>query len=124
MSDPAKGTKLPTEAIGEQPGRPIEQKDVPTRRVRMMMVNPADFMFLFTKGMTFRKHSVLIEGLPEDAQLIAIAADSIRNGIMLVVQSDSFDEIPIDVLPPVQRVQIQTGIINATKKKKVPRKKR
>lgn len=120
MSD--KGTKQATEAEAKDLEK-LKKAEVPTRRVKMMMVNPADFMFLFTKGMTFRKHTKLIEGLPEDAQLIAIAADSVRNGIMLVVQSESYDPVPATVLPPVEMVKIQTGVVGATKKKKAPRKK-
>lgn len=96
---------------------------IPVRRVRMLMVNPADFMFLFTKGMLYRKTTRIIEGVPDDARLIAVAADSPRNGIMLVVESDEYDEIPINVLPPVQPVSINVGDKSATKKKKAPRKK-
>lgn len=97
---------------------------IPTRRVRVLMVNPTDFMFLFTKGLVFRKTTKLIEGVPEDAQLIAVAADSVRNGVMLVVQSKEYDEVPMDVLPPVQMCSIDVGVKGATKKKKAPRKKK
>lgn len=96
---------------------------VPTRRVKMFMVKPDDFMFLFTKGLKWRKNTTIMEGAPDDAQVIAVAADSIRNGIMLVVQSASFEEVPINVLPPVVPIEINVGIQNATKKKKTPRKK-
>lgn len=97
---------------------------IPVRRVRMLMVNPADFMFLFTKGMLYRKTTRIIEGVPDDARLIAVTADSARNGIMLVVESAEYDEIPINVLPPVQPVSINVGDKSATKKKKAARKKR
>lgn len=133
MSDPA---KEPKKMINKDEGlarmkridsapklENINAADIPTRRVRMLMVNPADFMFLFTKGLAFRKRTKIIEGVPEDASLIAVAADSARNGIMLVVESTEYDEIPINVLPPVQVVNIDTRIIGATKKKKAPRKK-
>lgn len=102
----------------------LKNAPIPTRRVRMLMVNPADFMYLFTEGLVFRKRAELIKGVPDDAVLIAIAADSMRNGIMLVVQSKTFDEIPINELPPVIPVSIQTGVVGATKKKKGPRKKK
>lgn len=97
---------------------------IPTRRVRMFMVKPDDFMFLFTKGLKWRKNTRIVAGAPDDAQVIAVAPDSIRNGIMLVVQSATFDEIPINVLPPVVPIEIDVGVQNATKKKKAPRKKR
>lgn len=102
----------------------LKNMKMPMRRVRMLMVNPADFMYLFTKGLVLRKHTKILEGLPEDATLIAIAADSIRNGIMLVVESSTFEEIPINVQPPIVPVKIEIGIPGATKKKKVARKKK
>jgi hypothetical protein len=97
-----------------------EQKttEVPKRRVKMLMVKPAEFMFLFTKGLRFQKNFKIISGIPEDTKLIAIAADSIRNGIMLVVSSSEYDEIPINVLPPVEMVNIDLdGIKKFTAKK-------
>jgi hypothetical protein len=100
-----------------------QQAEIPKRRVRMLMVKPEEFMWLFTKGLSFRKQTRIIEGIPEDAQLVAIAADSVRNGVMLVVHSAEYEEIPINVLPPVQVVNIDTGLKNATKKKKHDRKK-
>jgi len=104
--------------------KPKEELKIPTRRVRMFMVKPADFMFLFTKGLKWRKNTTIVKGAPADAQVIAVAPDSIRNGIMLVVQSAEFDEIPINVLPPVDPIEIDVGVQNATKKKKAPRKKK
>lgn len=101
----------------------MKKAEIPMRRVRMLMVNPTDFMFLFTKGLKFRKATEVIEGVPDDATLIAVAADSVRNGIMLVVQSSEYEPIPINVLPPVQPVSINTGVKDATKKKKPTRKK-
>lgn len=103
----------------------LKEAKVPTRRVRMLMVNPTDFMFLFTKGLKFRKNYKIIKGVPDDAQVIAVAPDSIRNGIMLVVQSSEFDEIPINVLPPTIPVDIDLdAVTKPTKKAKTDRKKK
>lgn len=102
----------------------LKDAKIPTRRVKMLMVNPADFMYLFTKGLVFRKQTKIVKGVPEDAVLVAIAADSMRNGIMLVVESQTYDEVPINVLPPVEPVSIDLGVPGATKKKKAPRKKK
>jgi hypothetical protein len=99
--------------------------EVPKRRAAMLMVKPGEFMFLFTKGLRFQKNFKVIEGVPEDAKVIAVAPDSIRNGIMIVITSSEFDEIPINVLPPVLPVNIDLdGIKNATKKKNVPARKK
>lgn len=109
----------------EQPDlEKLKEAEVPTRRAKMLMVNPTDFMFLFTKGLEFRKHTKLLEGIPEDAVLLAVAAEPVRHGIMLVVQSESYPEIPINQMPPVELVSIKTGITGATKKNKVSRKKK
>jgi hypothetical protein len=102
----------------------LKNAKIPTRRVRMLMVNPVDFMWLFTKGLAFRKQLKIIDGVPEDAKLVAVMADSVRNGIMLVVESASYDAIPINAMPPVQPVKISTGVKDATKKKKAARKKK
>ena len=105
------------------PEEPEDEEGIPTRKAKLLMVNPTDFMFLFEKGLSFRKHTKLIEGIPEDAVLLAVAADPVRHGIMLVVQSESYEPIPINQMPPTQVVTIQTGVVDATKKKKQPRKK-
>lgn len=102
-----------------------EGAKIPKRRVKMLMVKPGEFMFLFTKGLRFQKNFKVIAGVPEDAKVITVAPDSIRNGIMIVVQSQEYDEVPINVLPPVEPVNIDLdGIKNATKKKNVPDRKK
>lgn len=108
----------------EAPKPPAEEIEIPTRKVKMLMVNPVDFMYLFTKGLEFRKQTKIMEGVPEDATLLTLAADPIRHGIMMVVESETYEPIPINEMPPVEVVSINTGVKDATKKKKVPRKKR
>lgn len=93
-------------------------EDTPKRRVRFMVINPSDFLMLFTKGMIFSKRTELIEGAPADAMIVGMNMDHIRGGIILVVQSDEYEEIPMTVMPPVQHVKIQWGVQGATKKKK------
>lgn len=116
----AKIEELPKEGV---PGE-MSEMEIPTRRAKMLMVNPADFMYLFTKGLRFRKNTQIISGLPEDAKLLTLAAEPARGAIMLVVESDSYAEIPINELPPVELIEIQQGEKGATKKKAAPRKKR
>lgn len=102
----------------------MKKAKIPTRRAKMLMVNPGDFMFLFTKGLKWRKNTQLIAGIPDDAELIAVAAEPVRHAIMLVVKSSTYEPIPIDQMPPIELVEIQTGRVGATKKKPAPRKKR
>lgn len=110
-------------ARGQEPPKEEEQEEIPTRRVRMLMVNPTDFMYLFGAGVVFRKRTELMEGLPDDAILLTVAADPIRHGIMMVVESQTFEPIPINQMPPVLPISINTGVLGATKKKKPARKK-
>lgn len=93
-------------------------EDVPTRRVRFLMINPQDFLMLFAKGLVFAKRTQLITGLPEDAKLVSMTVDHVRGGIILVAQSDTYDEVPMTEMPPVQLVEIELGQKGATKKKR------
>lgn len=103
---------------------PAEGFEIPTWRVKMLMVDPTEFVYLFTKGLRIRKQTQLVLGVPEDAQVVSIAADTKRLGVMMVVQSESYPEIRKDILPPIQYVRFNLGDKTATKKKKAPRKKR
>ena len=117
----AKKAKEPKKVVPKEVPPLPENMEIPTRRARMLMVNPADFMFLFTKGLRVRKQFELIEGVPEDAKLLTIAAEPVRGGIMMVVESEEYEEIPINVMPPIQMVRINTGKFHtkgATKSKK------
>lgn len=124
MSEHKKPKDLETDPsikVVEKP-KPAE---VPKRRVKMLMVKPGEFMFLFTKGLRFQKNFKVVKGVPDDAKLITVVPDSIRNGIMLVVQSSEYPEVPMNVLPEVEMVDIDLdGIKNPTKKKVVPKRKR
>lgn len=106
--------------VAEKP-KPAE---IPTRRVKMLMVKPGEFMFLFTKGLRFQKNFKVIKGVPEDAKLITVVPDSIRNGIMLVVQSSEYPEVPMNVLPDVEPVEIDLDAVKRPTKKDVKRKKK
>ena len=101
-----------------------EGMEIPKWRVKMLMVDPTEFVYLFTKGLKLRKQTQVVLGVPEDAQVVSIAADTKRLGVMMVVQSESYPEIPKTVLPPIQYVRFNLGDKQATKKKKQPRKKK
>jgi hypothetical protein len=102
------------------PKAPTEMfdKDTPTRRVRFLVVNPSDFLMLFRKGLTLAKRMHVFEGVPADAQLVSMTVDHVRGGIILVVQSEEYEPVPITVMPPVQQVSMRVGVEGATKKKK------
>ena len=109
----------------EQPDlEKMKKAKIPTRRAKMLRVEPADFMFLFTKGLLWRKNTRLVAGVPDDAEILTIAADPLRHAIFIVVKSSTYEPIPIEQIPPIELVEIQTGRVGATKKKPAPRKKR
>lgn len=98
-------------------------KEVPMARRRVLMVNPSEFAGLFTKGLVFAKRTRLVEGLPDDALLLGTAYDIRLDAILMVVESEEFDEVPMTELPPRVMVSIETGISKAIAKKKSYRKK-
>lgn len=104
-------------------GKEVPEEQVPTRRTRVMMINPVEWMALFTTGLKFAKQTQLIEGVPADAQLIGAAYDIRRDAILLVIESDEYEPVPITKQPPTQLVRIKIGVEGATKKKKATRKK-
>lgn len=96
----------------------------PGRRVKIVMVNPWDFIGLLTKGMKFRRYTEVMQGIPADATVEAMSADTNRHGIMFVISSPTYDFVPVTQMPPIQMLEIQTELKNATKAKRKPRKKR
>ena len=101
----------------------IVTKDTPVARRRFLIVNPTEFIGFFTKGFVFAKRVKMIEGVPEDAQVVSMTVDHVRNGLVFLVESEEYDEIPMTQMPPVQHISIEFGVQNATKKKKPSRKK-
>lgn len=107
-------------AITEQ----VPEEEVATRRTRVMMINPVEWMALFTTGARFAKSVQLIEGAPKDAVMIGCAYDIRRDAILIVLESDEYEPVPITKQPPTQLVRLKFGNPQATKKKKAPRKKK
>jgi len=91
-----------------------------TRRVKVLIVSSASFMSLFTKGMKFHKNATVFEGVPEDAEVVGIGSNPVMPGVLLVVKSQEFEEIPVTENPPYIQIGINLGnnISQAKKKKK------
>lgn len=96
----------------------IARAPAPGRRVKMLMINPADFMVLFTKGLKVRGGWKIVKGLPADAQILTIAYDHMRNGIMIVVESAEFELIAATELPPILKVEIEINNNHVKKPRK------
>lgn len=128
-------TDVPKAHKGEEPTKEDKSKreaaknaavntaEVPKFRRRFLMVNPQDFLQLFTKGLILNKRMNVFTGVPADAMIVSMTVDHVRGGIMLLCQSDEYDEIPATDMPPVQMVEIELGVKDATKKARSARKK-
>lgn len=99
--------------------KPPQQRkpEVKTRKVRFLMVEPGMFMAMFTKGLRIRSGMKITEGVPKDAKLLTVTYDARLNAILLVVESEEYDAIPVTKMPPVQEIEIQlkwASLINAS----------
>lgn len=117
-NEPTESTINEGPRVPKAPKAEMFDENTPVRKVRFLIVNPADFLVLFTKGLVLSKRMHVFEGVPEDAKLVSMTVDHVRGGIILVVDSEEYDPIPITQMPPVQEVKIRIGVEGATKKKK------
>lgn len=76
------------------------------RRVKFLMINPGDFMAFFKKGLKVRSGFKIVKGIPADAQILTITYDHLRNGIVIVVESETYDEVEPGVTPPIELIEI------------------
>lgn len=122
IEKPTEAEKTPEElqALVDQE----HQREVLYRRIRVLMVDPVAFMGLFTKGLKYAKQTRLVEGIPDDAQLVGVVYDMRLEAILMMVESSEYEPIPSTELPPRQLIEVMTGVPDATKKKKAPRKKK
>lgn len=108
----------------EKPKDALEaSQEVPKARRRVLMIHTVEFASLFTKGLVFAKKTRLIEGIPEDFILLGATYDLRLDAILILGESETYDEVPMTEIPPRQMVSIEQGDPRATKKKKAPRKK-
>jgi hypothetical protein len=77
------------------------------RRVKFVMINPAAFMSLFTEGLKIRKGWKIMEGIPEDAKIITVVYDSLRNGFIVLLESEKYPPVQEGVMPPIQPISIK-----------------
>lgn len=87
-------------------------------RRKVVMINPEEFLGLFTKGLKFAKNTTVFDGVPEDAKLLGIAYDVRLDSIVMVVSSSEYDEIEMTELPPRQFIGIKMGEVSKVVKKK------
>lgn len=105
-------------------GIEVDDNGIRGRRVKVVMINPFDFVGLLTKGAKFRRYTEIIAGVPIDAEILAMSADTNRHGIMFVIHSDTYPIVPLIEMPPIEALEIQTELKNATKALKTRKKKK
>lgn len=93
-------------------------KDVPKARRRVLMVSPTEFAGLFTKGMFFAKKTKIAEGIPDDFKLLGTAYDLRLDAILMLGESETYDEVPMTEIPPRQMITIVQGKAYTPAKKK------
>jgi hypothetical protein len=115
--------KNPNQLRTPEEGLPKEANpEVPKVRERFLMINPQDFLMLFEQGLVLAKRTKVFTGVPADAKVTGFTVDHVRGGVILIVRSDEYDEIPVTEMRPVQHIEIEIGVKNATKSTKNKRK--
>lgn len=64
-------------------------------------------MVLFKKGLKVRGGWKIVKGLPADAQLLTIAAEPLRGGVMMVIESEEYPLLDPTKQPPIEVVAIE-----------------
>lgn len=94
--------------MGKASSKKKEMKQsMPVRRVKMYVTKPEAFMSFFKEGLELRQGFKISKGIPEDAVLVTVTHEPLRNAIVFVVQSNKFDAIPINEQPPIEYISIQ-----------------
>ena len=123
MSEESETPKKTFRELEQERNAKVNEAPVMTHRVRYLMVNPQDFLSLFTEGIVLAKRMRVLTGVPADAKVKNMTVDHVRGGIILVVESSEYEELPMTDMPPVQMVEIEQGVKDATKSAKTKRKK-
>lgn len=85
------------------------------RRVKLVHIDPSDFLNLFNYGPSGEFTNIRrarLEGLPKDAKVLQVWPDLSRNLITCLVESEEFDEIDRATIPQSIPVEITTFLIN------------
>lgn len=83
-----------------------KNKPAKPRRIKLVMVNPANFMSLFKTGMRVKKNFEVVKGIPRDATILTISYDAARAAIIVILESEDFDEVPVGDIPPSIPIEI------------------
>ena len=118
MEQKAEAPKKTFRELEQERNAKVNEKPIAMHRVRYLMVNPADFLQLFSEGLVLAKRMAVFTGVPADARVKNMTVDHVRGGIILVVESSEYEELPMTDMPPVQLIEIQQGVKDATKKKR------
>lgn len=97
-------------------------KDEAVARRKVIMINPHEFAALFTTGLVWKKKTKISEGVPADFKVLGVAYDVRLDSVIIVGESEEFDEVKMTDIPPRLRISIVQGEPGATKKKATKRK--
>ncbi len=78
-----------------------------TRKMKLLYVDPSQFMSIFKEGMKFREGFEIVAGIPDDAQVLGVTYEPSVHGILIVVSSESYEDIPHGKALPMVQVDIK-----------------
>lgn len=84
-------------------------KPIKTRNLALLFVEPAGFAALFREGMQWRANSKIVKGIPKDAKVEYVFANSERAGVMIMLSSKNFEPVMNGVMPPILPIEISVG---------------
>lgn len=84
-----------TMRLSERPGWSVTPR---SRRLAEIRINDEGFLKLFLPGLTYRVES---DPYPEDAHIVGVEYDFVAQGWRVFVESETFDEVPEAVMPPI-----------------------
>ena len=76
------------------------------RRVKFLAVSPGEIMSLFKKGLKVRGGFKVIKGAPADAKVLTVTYEARLDKFLIVIESDSYDEVPDTQMPEIEPVEI------------------
>lgn len=77
------------------------------RKIKLLYVDPGQFMSLFKEGLKVREDFEIVAGLPKDAQVMGVTYEPRVGGILIVIYSETFEETPHGEILPMVQVNIK-----------------
>lgn len=84
-------------------------QDVRTRNLALLYIERQGFMALFKDGVKWRANTKFTTGIPDDAVVQSVFASPERDGVMMLLQSPSFEPVIEGAMPPILAVRVDVS---------------